>query len=65
VAQATGGRFYQAASAEQLRQVYRQLGSRLGHRKESREITAAFGGAGALLLLAASGLSMVWSRRPL
>ena len=55
VAQATGGRFYQAASAEQLRQVYRQLGSRLGHRKESREITAAFGGAGALLLLAASG----------
>ncbi len=65
VAQATGGRFYQAASAERLRQVYRELGSRLGHKQESREITAAFGGAGALLLLVASGLSMAWSRRPL
>ena len=65
VAQATGGRFYQAASAERLRQVYRELGSRLGRKKESREITSAFAGTGALLLLAASALSMVWSRRPL
>jgi len=30
-----------------------------------REVTAAFGGAGAVLLLVASGLSLAWTRRPL
>lgn len=65
VARQTGGRFYEAASDRRLRDVYRRLGSRLGARRESREVTAAFAGGGAALLLTAFGLSMVWSRRPL
>jgi Ca-activated chloride channel homolog len=65
VAGSTGGRFYEAASAKGLQQVYRELGSRLGRTRESHEVTSAFAGGGALLLLAASGLSMLWWRRPL
>lgn len=65
VARLTGGRFYEAADAARLRSVYEQLGTRLGHRPKRTEITAAFAGGGAALLLLASGLSMLWSRRPL
>ena len=65
VAQATGGRFYEAPDAERLREVYAELGSRLGHRDQRTEVTAAFAGAGAALLLLASGLAMLWSRQPL
>ena len=65
VAERTGGRFYEAADAQRLREVYREIGSRLGHRDERTEITAAFAGGGAALLLLASGLSMLWTRRPL
>ena len=35
------------------------------HRKEPREITAAFAGAGALVLLLGAGLSTLWFRRVL
>ncbi len=65
VAQRTGGRFYEAADAARLRSVYEELGTRLGHRDSRTEVTAAFAGGGAVLLLLASGLSMLWSRRPL
>ena len=65
VAQRTGGRFYEVADAQRLSEVYREIGSRLGHRDERTEITAAFAGGGAALLLLASGLSMRWTRRPL
>jgi Ca-activated chloride channel homolog len=63
VSQVTGGRFYVAPTAAQLRQVYTHLGSRLGSRSESREVTDLFaGGSGALLLLG-GGLSALWFRR--
>jgi Ca-activated chloride channel family protein len=65
VAQRTGGRFYEAADAARLKSVYEELGTRLGHRDSRTEVTAAFAGGGAVLLLLASGLSMLWSRRPL
>ena len=65
VARTTGGRYAAAPTAERLRQVYRDLGSRLGTRREDREVSAAFAGAGVVLLLVASGLSLVWTRRPL
>lgn len=65
VAQRTGGRFYEAADATRLKSVYEELGTRLGHRDSRTEVTAAFAGGGAVLLLLASGLSMLWSRRPL
>ena len=57
IAQATGARFYAAPTAAQLSAVYDDLGSRVGHVKEKREITAAFAAGGAVLLLAAGAMS--------
>jgi len=65
VARITGGRFTAAPTAERLEEIYRDLGSRLGKKREEREVTAAFAGVGAVLLLVASGLSVAWVRRPL
>ena len=65
VAQITGGRYAAAPTAGRLKQVYRDLGSRIGKKRQVREVTAAFAGVGVVLLLVASGLSLAWTRRPL
>jgi len=65
VAKAASGTFYDAPDARRLERVYEDLGSRIGRKREDREITAAFAGAGGLLALVAAGLSMAWFRRPL
>ena len=65
VAQATGGRFFEAPTAADLDQVYKELGSRLGRERRSVEVTSVFAGLGAVLLLAAGGLSSAWFRRAL
>lgn len=65
ISRITGGRFTAAPTAERLEEIYRDLGGRLGRKREEREVTAAFAGAGAVLLLIASGLSVAWARRPL
>jgi Ca-activated chloride channel family protein len=65
VAEATGGRFFEAADAERLQGVYEDLGSRLGSEERRREVTSAFAGAGAVLLLLGGALSALWFRRPL
>jgi Ca-activated chloride channel family protein len=63
VARTTGGRFFTATNDERLREVYERLGSRLGHRSKSREVTDLFAGGAALLLLVGGGLSAAWFRR--
>jgi Ca-activated chloride channel homolog len=63
VAKATGGQFYTATSDSRLREVYEHLGSRLGHRRKSREITDVFAAGSAALLLAGGALSAFWFRR--
>jgi Ca-activated chloride channel family protein len=63
VAQASGGRAYTAATSNDLSAVYQRLGSQLGRKKEPREITAGFAGAGLALLALGSALSLRWFGR--
>lgn len=63
VATQTGGRFFIAPTAADLGAVYKNLKSRLGTKRKDEEITVAFAGAGALLLLASAALSVMWFRR--
>ena len=63
VARMTGGQFFTAPDEERLRQIYERLGSRLGHRRESREITDLFAGGSAAFLLFGGALSALWFRR--
>ncbi len=63
IARTTGGQFFTATNDTRLRAVYKGLGSRLGHRKESREMTDVFAAGSAGLLLVGGALSMLWFRR--
>ena len=42
LARLSGGRYYEAADAPELDEVYERLGSQVSTRPERREITAAF-----------------------
>jgi Ca-activated chloride channel homolog len=64
VARVSGGRFFTARDDRRLRDVYEKLGSRLGHRTTSREVTDVFAGGSAALLLVGAALSTLWFRRP-
>ena len=63
VSRLTGGQFFTATNDSRLREVYKKLGSRLGHRKTSREITDVFAAGSLALLLTGGGLSALWFRR--
>lgn len=63
VAQQTGGAFFTATSDQRLREIYERLGSRLGSKRQSREITDLFGAGAAGLMLVGGALSMLWFRR--
>lgn len=63
IAQLSGGEFFTATDAEGLERVYEELGSRLGTRKESREIGDYFAGGAAAFLLVGGALSALWFRR--
>jgi Ca-activated chloride channel family protein len=63
IARMSGGEFFTASNDKRLGEVYDQLRSRLGHKKQSREITDFFAGGSALLLLAGGTLSALWFRR--
>jgi Ca-activated chloride channel family protein len=62
---ATGGELFTALDAEQLRQVYDELGSRLGTRDVSREVTDVFAAISLALVLAAAAFSAFFFRRVL
>jgi Ca-activated chloride channel family protein len=63
LATTSGGEFFTAAGAEELRKVYEELGSRLGRREKEAEVTVAFAGAGMALFLVAGALSTLILRR--
>ena len=63
VADATGGRFFTAPSAKDLKAIYHDLGSKIGFVKQRQEITVIFAAAALLLLVAGAGLSLIWFSR--
>lgn len=63
VAETTGGIFFEAFSAEQLRDVYRDIGTRVGYEVEQREIGMTFVAVAFVLLLAALAAGLVWTSR--
>ena len=63
IARTSGGEFFTASNDKRLADVYDALRSRLGHKRQSREITDGFAGGAAVLLLAAGALSALWFRR--
>jgi Ca-activated chloride channel family protein len=63
LAEVTKGFFYEAASKEELKRVYQDMGSSIGFRTKPREITQWYLGIGFVLALAAAGLSLLWGSR--
>ncbi len=63
VARMTGGEYHQAGTAEALRSVYENLGSRVQVQTRETEVTALFASLSAGLALAAGVCSLVWFRR--
>jgi Ca-activated chloride channel family protein len=65
IALLTHGEYFYAGTAEDLKQVYESLGSRMVVERKETEITAIFAAAGALLVVLAGGLSVWWFGRVL
>ncbi len=63
IAKASGGRFYSATSAQQLLQIYKDLGSHQAHTRTNHEVTAAAVGIALAFILAGVALSGIWFRR--
>jgi Ca-activated chloride channel family protein len=59
IAATTGGRFYEAESAGDLKEAYDNMGSLVSKVKRKEEVTYAFLGGGLVLLLAAAGIAIV------
>jgi Ca-activated chloride channel family protein len=64
IAAVSHGESFTAADADELKQIYERLGSRLGTRQEEREITDYFSAGAGVFLLVGVALSTVWFRRP-
>ncbi|HEX6722834.1 MAG TPA: ABC transporter ATP-binding protein, partial [Burkholderiaceae bacterium] len=59
----TGGEYYHAGTAEDLRSVYQKLGSRLQVQTRQSELTGLLAMAAAMLIVAGSSLSVLWFGR--
>jgi Ca-activated chloride channel family protein len=63
ISQITGGTYYGATDAQQLRTIYDNLDTQVVLQPEMTELTAIFAGVGGLLLLAAALASLLWLGR--
>ena len=63
VARMTGGEYYHAGTAEDLRSVYQKLGSRLQMQTRDTELTGLLVFLAAVLIVTASSLSVLWFGR--
>jgi Ca-activated chloride channel homolog len=65
IAQISGGEYFAAATPDQLKTVYTNIGSEVGYEKADREVTARFAGYGlALAVLAALGAISLGAKWP-
>lgn len=63
LAEATGGSFHTATSVQELKSVYKDIGSQIGYTRAQRDISWRFMFAGLLLALTAGATSLLWSGR--
>jgi Ca-activated chloride channel homolog len=63
LAETTGGEFFTAGSADELRDVYEDVQNVIGHTPERREVTLTFVSVAVVLLLLATSASLFWSAR--
>jgi len=63
VAEMTGGRFFEAPTADDLSQIYDSLGSRVGFEQEQQEVTYIFAGLALAFVVAGGGLAALWFNR--
>jgi Ca-activated chloride channel family protein len=63
VARMTGGEYHHAGTAEALRSVYQQLGTRLQTQTRDTELTALLALLAAILIVPAASLSLLWFGR--
>ncbi|MCU1668337.1 MAG: von Willebrand factor type [Blastococcus sp.] len=63
IADQTGGSYHQAATAQELQQVYKDLGSQIGYANEPKDISPWFVRGGVLLVLLGAALSLLWTNR--
>jgi Ca-activated chloride channel family protein len=63
IAEMTGARFFDAPTAQDLAQIYENLGSRVGFTEEQREVTQLFAAAGLLFVVAGAGFAAHWFNR--
>ena len=63
VADATGGNYFEAGSAEELRSAYADIGSSVGYETETQDVSARFIGIGLVFAMLAALASMFWFAR--
>lgn len=63
IAQLTGGTYYNAQSAADLRAIYSKLNPQLVIKPQKMEITSLFAGAGIVVLMLGGTLSLLWLGR--
>ncbi len=62
VAKTTGGEFFRAQNAQDLKLIYDKLSSRVAMEASDTEVSVLLGLAALMLCIVAAGLSLVWLR---
>lgn len=62
-ADTSGGKYFEAASASQLRKVYDDIQGRVGYTTQQREVSRGFLGFALVIVFAAAGASLLWTGR--
>ena len=64
IAKVTGGEFFKASNADDLKMIYQKLSSRFSMEKRETEITALFVLGSVVLIVLSIFLSLIWFRQP-